>query len=233
MKHLTTEFRPEQERFVKTEEIQQPSDDLLSFLDITQPIVGEEYLPTDYRHYLGELNTIAALNAVENDRSHPLWWFLPPILYDLFDEKTKFNWLVQEDTSSLSLMVVPPPFIEVVDQLREETKAIEIHTELSTRSYSRPFVGLLYGGYPWFESYFRIADKKGFFGLECVVLRASSETCDVPNSLERFKKRRRNSLGQSLQMAFDDLPYPGVLRPFHAPARIETCRHLLAAETCK
>jgi hypothetical protein len=210
-------------------EIQPPSDELLAYLDVTQSVVGERYLPTDYRQHLRELHSISALRAIESDREHPLWWFLPPILYDIFDEKSKFDWLEQEDTASVSLIVIPPPFKSIVDQIREETADWGIETAASTRVYSRQFLGLIYGGYPWFESYLRLADANDLIGCDCIFLTATSASCDVPDTLAKFKKKRRNAFGQSIQMAFDDLPYPGVLRPFHAPSRIETRRHTLAA----
>lgn len=211
-------------------EMHAPSAKLLGFLDTAQAVVGERFLVSDFRRYLAELHSIPALNAIENDKEHPLWWFLPPILYDMFDDKLTFSWLEQLDTSRSSLMVVPPPFVNVVDRLRSETAKMGISTTIEERCYSRCFLGLLYGGYPWFASYLRLVQAKDLIGLPCTILKATSETCDVPGTLENFKKRNRDSFGQSLQMAFDDLPYPGVLRPFHAPARIETQRHRLAAE---
>lgn len=213
-----------------TNAIQAPSDDLLTFLDLAQKTVGATYLPANYRDYLSSIDSYEALNAIEADSSHPLWWFLPPILYDMFDQKLKFDWFTQEDTSHFSLLVIPPPFESIVDDLQEEISRLGLETEKSTRTYSETFVGLLYGGYPWFESYLRIGQAHALFGRECITLKVHSDRCDVPDTLEKFKKRRRNTFGQSLQMAFDDLHYPGVLRPFHCPARIETRRHILAAE---
>lgn len=211
-------------------EMHAPSDRLLRFLDTAQSVVGDSFLAADYRRYLADLKSISALNAIENDREHPLWWFLPPILYDMFDEKLKFSWFEQADTSRCSIMVVPPPFTGIVDRLCSETAAVGISTTIVERCYSRCFLGLLYGGYPWFASYLRIVESKNLIGLPCTILKATSDSCDVPNALETFKKRNRDSFGQALQMAFDDLPYPGVLRPFHSPARIETFRHSLATE---
>lgn len=207
-----------------------PSPDLLRFLETTLGVVGDAFLPSNYRELLAELVTLDQLKAVERNPDDRLWWFLPPILYDLFDEKLEFDWLNLDSVRARSIVVVSPPFVSVTDQLRGELGDLGITTDQSERVFSRRFVGLLYGGYPWFESYLRICDAKGLCGEKCVVLSVTSEDIDVPRTLEVFKKRRRNSYGQPLQMAFDDLPYPGVVRPFHAPARIETTRHIRAAE---
>jgi hypothetical protein len=207
-----------------------PSPDLLRFLKTTQGVVGNTFLPSNYRQLLTALVTLDELKAVERNPNDPLWWFLPPILYDLFDEKLEFDWLDLDRVRARSIVVVSPPFVSVTDQLRGELGDLGIASAPSKRLFSRRFVGLLYGGYPWFEAYLRICDARGICGEECVVLSVTSEDVDVPSTLEVFKKRRRNAYGQPLQMAFDDLPYPGVVRPFHAPARIETTRHIRAVE---
>lgn len=207
-----------------------PSPDVLAYLDIVQKVVGDDFLPRSYRTHLGDLTTIDHLIEVDKDEAHPLWWFLPPLLYDLFDEKLEFEWLRQTDNMKHSVVVIPPPFISILDQLQQELALLGVTSVPSMRHFSRQFIGLLYGGYPWFESYLRIYDANNLSDQQCAVLSVSSDTCDVPRTLEVFKKRRRNSYGQPLQMAFNDLPYPGVIRPFHSPARIETKRHMRAAK---
>lgn len=207
-----------------------PSPELLRYLDAAQVAVGDDFLPLAYRELLTGLHSIDQLIAIDRDQRHPLWWFLPPVLYDLFDEKLEFDWLKQHEITTQSVVVVAPPFLSAVEQLHREVTALGLAVAEFTRSFTRRFVGLLYGGYPWFESYLRICEANALFGRDCLILRVASDTCDVPRTLEVFKKRRRNSFGQSLQLAFDDLPYPGVIRPFHAPARIETRRHMSAAD---
>lgn len=207
-----------------------PSQELLRYLDAAQVAVGNDFLPLAYRELLTGIHSTEQLIGIDRDQRHPLWWFLPPVLYDLFDEKLEFDWLKQHEITTQSVVVVSPPFLSVAEQLRRELTDLGLTVAECTRSFTRRFVGLLYGGYPWFESYVRICEANALFDQKCLVFRLASDTCDVPRTLEIFKKRRRNSFGQSLQLAFDDLPYPGVIRPFHAPARIETRRHMRAAE---
>jgi hypothetical protein len=207
-----------------------PSAELLLYLDAAQRAIGEDLLTESYRNHLGGLTSTTQLIEVNRDDRHPLWWFLPPILYDLFDEDQDYDWLSREEPTTRSVIVVPPPFVSIGDQLRREVEALGLTVEGFARSFTPRLVGLLYGGYPWFESYSRICDTRGVFAKECVVLRVFSEDRDVPRTLDVFKKRRRNSFGQPLQMAFDDLPYAGLIRAFHVPARIETRRHVRATE---
>lgn len=210
-------------------EFPKPSPDLFRYLEAARSVVGDDYLPPGYRELLNNLTSTDQLVAVDRDERHPLWWFLPPVLYDLFDEKLEFDWLRQHEITTQSVVVVSPPFVSVTEQLQGEIGTLGFTVEESTRPFTKRFVGLLYGGYPWFESYLRICEAHALFGRDCRVLSVSSSSGDVPRTLEVFKKRRRNSFGQSLQLAFDDLPYPGVIRPFHCPARIETRRHMRAA----
>jgi hypothetical protein len=210
--------------------IPSPSPELLHYLDITQKVVGDRFLPKSFRPLLDKLNSLEKLIEVEHDEEHPLWWFLPPILYDLFDEWSECAWLRQKDTSTKSIVVIPPPFTSIVGQLEQELVEIGLNVAKSTRPFSNRFVALLYGGYPWFEAYMRIFEARELGSGQCAILKVTSDTCDVPKTLESFKKKRRHSFGNPLQMAFEDLPFPGLVRPFHAPARIETMRHMRAAD---
>lgn len=210
--------------------IPKPSSDLLGYLNVAQQVVGDSFLPRSYQILLNNLTNINKLLEVNHDESHGLWWFLTPILYDLFNGQLEFNWLKNADIIKMSVVVIPPPFISIVEQLQQELKSLGMTSSLSTRPFSRRFIGLLYGGFPWFESYLRICDASKLNDQQCTVLQVSSKTCDVPCTLDVFKKRRRNSFGQPLQMVFTDLPYWGVIRPFHVPARNETKRHIRATE---
>jgi hypothetical protein len=137
-----------------------PSPELLRYLDAAHLAVGEDFLPLAFRELLRGLTSTEQLIAIDRDEHHPLWWSLPPILYDLFDEKLEFDWLKQNEVATRSVVVVPPPFVSVTEQLQREISALGLVSEESTRLFTKRFVGLLYGGYPWFESYVRIIEAK-------------------------------------------------------------------------
>ena len=64
-----------------------PSLELLRYLDAAHLAVGDDFLPRAYPELLAGLTSTDLLIDVDCDVHHPLWWFLPPVLYDLFDEK--------------------------------------------------------------------------------------------------------------------------------------------------
>lgn len=215
----------------KDDRLRPPTADLLRYLGAAQPVVGESFLPKRFRRLVTELQTRDQLVSANRDVNHPLWWFLPPIIYDLFDEKLGTDLLELEDLESRSIVVVTPPFLSITQQLAEELSDVSVEvTGEAPRAFSQRLIGLLYGGYPWFEAYLRICKARGLCDEQCNVLYVESTEGDLSRALEIFKKRRRHHFGQPLQMAFDDLPYPGLVRPFHAPSRIETTRHMRAAE---
>ena len=51
-----------------------PSPDLLRFLETTQGVVGDAFLPANFRDLLAELVTLDHLKAVERNPDDRLWW---------------------------------------------------------------------------------------------------------------------------------------------------------------
>src|ERR1035437_1728384 len=119
-----------------------PSAELLLYLDAAQRAVGEDLLTGSYRDDLDGLTSTGRLIEVNRDDRHPLWWFLPPILYDLIDEEQEYDWLNREEPTTQSVIVVPPPFVSIDDQLRREVEALGLTVEGFARSFTPRLVGL-------------------------------------------------------------------------------------------
>jgi len=208
------------------------SKELRTRLNFAQNLTGEKFLPTSFDEHLRRIKKLSNLIEIEREEKHPLWWFLPAIIYDVFPETTAHEWLVQKDTSKQSVVLIPPSFIPIVENLESELLDLGLQVSKSSRSFSNILIALLYGGFPWFESYHRIISKRNLIGKKCVILNINSINCDVPAVLESFKRKKRMSFGKPLQEAFEDLHYPGLVRPFHIPAKIETIRHMKAIREC-
>jgi len=211
-------------------DIPSPSTDLFRHLDFVQNFVGPDYLPVNYRDILKKINTRDEFIEIESDRNHPLWWFMPPILYDIFDCQTNYPWIEKNISSKSSIIVIPPTFESINPRITAELSEIGLNTTVTHRLFTTRFTALLYGGYPWFEAYLRVIKVNCLDSRNCIVLKVSSDEHNVPETLELFKRKRRHYFGNPIQLACADLPYSGLVRPFHIPSIFETSRHSLAAE---
>jgi hypothetical protein len=207
-----------------------PSPALVASLDLAHQYVGDAYLARGWRELRLQLTTVENLLDVERDEQHPLWWFLPPILYDVFGTVDRLNGPTKERLAAQSVVVVPPPFNHVADRIQAELSATGLVVARRDRAFSGRLAALLYGGFPWFEPYMRVCEAQDVVDRKCTVLFVTSGSVDVVQALLDFKKCRRDSFGVPMQTDFPELGYPGLIRPFHTPARIENRRHIRAAE---
>jgi len=212
-----------------SENFPQVSEELIHYLEVAHMAVGNDFLPDNFRALLEVIKSRNDIIAINENRNHPLWWFLPAILYSLYDQAIDFDWLEKDCRIRESVIVIPPPFVALENQLSADISSLGMKVSRRVHSFTLRMVGLLYGGFPWFESFWRICEAKQLLSKECLILSVEAEDLDVPTALELFKRRRRNSYGHSLQLACEDLAYPGVVRPFHSPSRMETTRHRYAA----
>jgi hypothetical protein len=206
----------------------QASSELIRHLWVAHQAVGSDFLPNNFQEFLDAIKYKTEIVKINNDKSHPLWWFIPAILYSLFDQAIDFDWLESDRMIKQSIVLVPPPFTGIESQLYDDISSLGMTVSTSTHLFTQRMIGLLYGGFPWFSSFWRICEARHILNRECVVLSIEAKELDVPGALELFKRRRRNLYGKSLQLACEDLAYPGVVRPFHSPSRIETTRHRYA-----
>jgi hypothetical protein len=207
-----------------------PSPALVASLDLAHKYVGDAYLAPGWREYRLRLATVEDLLGIERDEKHPLWWFLSPILYDVFGAADGPHGVAQEPPTGQSVAVVTPPFNHVADRLQADLATSGLTVARRPRAFSARLAALLYGGFPWFEPYMRVCEAENLVGRECTVLSVTSGSVDVVQALLDYKKSRRDSYGVPVQMEFADLKFPGLIRPFHTPARIENRRHVRAAE---
>jgi hypothetical protein len=205
-----------------------PTPALLSYLRKVRPYVGDRYLPDSFAEEITAISGLADLARIDRDESHPLWWFLSPIAQDLFGDASA----VPEEKPGVPILssfaVIPPPFANLRDRLKAELEALSLKVTVSERDFTGRLVGLFYGGFPWFEPYVRVCEAKGYLGQNCCILAVHSKDEDVVRKLRIFKGDNRDRYASPVRMAFDDLPYPGLIRPFHTPSRLENRRHVRA-----
>jgi hypothetical protein len=206
----------------------QVNQELAHYLGLARQAVGNEFLPENFCTSLEAIVSKNDLITIYKDKDHSLWWFIPAILYSLYDQSIDFDWLEKDEIITKSMILIPPPFVAIEKRLATDISSLGLRVSHSRHSFTLRLIGLLYGGFPWFESYWRVCAAKKLLDQECVVLSVEADNADAPTILELFKRRHRNSYGLSLQLACDDLAYPGVVRPFHSPSRIETTRHRCA-----
>lgn len=204
------------------------SGDVGTRLELAQRHTGERFLPAGYTEYLRRLRTRDDLAHVHADESHPLWWFLPPIAFDMLGSHQAAEDLLNLSRAAEGLILIPPPFLSLCDLLEHELRSLGVAVRGGTRTFNDTLVGLIYGGYPWFEAYIRLTQDLKLLGDKCGYLLVTSSSFDVPLFLLEFKSRRRDLCGEEIRREYPDLAFPGLLRPFHTPARMENSRHIRA-----
>jgi len=204
------------------------SNELIARLALAQRYTGTRFLPADFSVNLRRLRTRDDITYVYADRNHPLWWFLPSIAFDMLGSHHEAEDLLRLPAATEGLVLIPPPFYSLSNALEQELRSLGFAVRMSTRTFSESLVGVIYGGYPWFEAYIRLTQDLNLLGDECGYLLVGSSSIDVPQYLLEFKSHRRDLCGEEIRREYSDLDYPGLLRPFHTPARIENSRHIRA-----
>ncbi len=204
----------------------QPSAALLHNLEKARPYLTERYLPSNYAEELRRIAVPTDLARIDKDETHPLWWVLIPIAHDLFGDS---HIIPAEPDVTRSLALIAPPFIHLSTRLQSDLEKLGVKVEPSEREFTGRLVAMLYGGHPWFEPYIRVCEAMGYLRRPCAVFAITGER-DVIRELRNFKDDNRERYAQPVRMAFDDLPYPGLIRAFHTPSRYENRRHLLALQ---
>jgi hypothetical protein len=207
-----------------------PSPALFDRIVLAQRLVGEPFIPASAHHALDRVWQNNDLDLVDGDLSHPLWWLIGPVAYDLFGEDHEFDRKARRSMPKNSVVVIPPYFLALKDCIQSELENLGVIVNLRQRLFTIRFVGLLYGGYPWFESYLRACDHYGQIGETCHILDVRSDSKDVVTLLNQYKMQRRGDLADCLRISCSDLPYPGLIRGFHTPSHIENIRHLRATQ---
>jgi len=204
------------------------SNEVIARLELAQRYAGASFLPAGFTENLQRRCTRNDLAHVYSDNNHPLWWFLPAIAFDMLGSHHAVEDLLGLPDATEGLVLIPPPFLSLSDSLEQEFSSLGFAVRMSTRTFSESLVGVIYGGYPWFEAYIRLTQDLKLLGSECGYLLVASSSIDVPQYLLEFKSRHRDLCGDEIRREYSDLDYPGLLRPFHTPARIENSRHIRA-----
>jgi hypothetical protein len=204
--------------------------DLVRQLEMARQAVGPRFLPDNYVDALGRLQTEDDIRRLEADPAHPLWWFLPAILFAVQGSHAAVERVLTLPPSREGLVMIPPQFLKIAGELAQELGDFGLTVRQGCRRFTRALVGLLYGGYPWFEAYLRLNDSLGSFTQPCGYLIVKSTSGDTADRLLQFKEGRRCRSGMEIRQPYPDLAYPGILRPFHTPARVENIRHIRAVE---
>lgn len=196
-------------------------------LATVQPHVGLPYLPDNFRDHLAALQTADDVRQAAMTSASPLWWFIGPIAYALFDKE---GHQLADTALRQTVAVLPPPFAVDVPHAMDEIAALGCEVTAREVEFSPRLVALLYGGYPWYEAYFRACAHCALFGRAATVLDIRLPATMTPAQFNREKERIRTLLSPEIRITIDGLPFPGLIRPIHSPEAIEVARHVRATQ---
>jgi hypothetical protein len=202
---------------------------LIQRLRFAHRFVASQYLPSMFVDATHRTWRNDDLYDVDSNGEHPLWWFIGPLALDLFGEDHPFERAVRARHHRNSLVMVPPAFAKVTKQILRDLSRLDFRVQHEQRKFTKQYVSLIYGGYPWFESYLRVCDARRQFGATCHLIYVQTDSRDAVAALKEYKTRRRGDLGDSIRVACPDLEHPGLMRAFHTPSHIENIRHVRAS----
>jgi hypothetical protein len=198
-------------------------------LALVQPHVGERLLPSSFAQAIEAITDERQLLTADSDPGHPLWWFLPPVSVALFGDDNAFELLAKDSCPASSVVFVPPPFVSQTHRISRDLSATGLSVVSTAHGRFLPtLAGLLYGGYPWFEVYFRVCSDLGVFGERFAAIFVTHADGDAVRALRMFKDDRRSRYGKPLVRHYEDLGANGIIRDFHTPAHMENIRHVRA-----
>lgn len=192
--------------------------------------VGALYLPSGYQNEVSLLQNINDIDSIANNQNSPLWWFIAPVAYNLFGKSALLR---QSANYNHTVAVIPPIFKHDEALIVKELEKLGCKTSSRSIVYSRLFVGLLYGGYPWYTSFCRACDELSVFDQSAIIIDIDLPTGNKAISVEEInvqKEHIRDLLSAPKIVEFKNEEYPGLIRPFHMPEPIEVIRHVKATK---
>ncbi|MBC3930593.1 hypothetical protein [Undibacterium curvum] len=198
-------------------------------LNAIQAYVGQKYLPANFEDELNLIRDFDDLVKISHDTQSLLWWFVGPISYELFKPNGERNSsILIDDHLRNTIAILPPPFVSDSVQAKREIKTLGCEVLERKICFSQLLVCLLYGAYPWFDSYYQICKELSIFNKDAVILDIELPENLSPSMLNKQKDRIRNQLSPEITMNIKGAEFPGKLRPIHIPDSLEIARHAKA-----
>ncbi len=168
------------------------------------------------------------LEKIVNNEKHLLWNWCPSIAYNRFGLEYYTN-IKPNKINNHTFVMINPKFISIKEELVEELEKNFDVVSIQNFKFTRGIIAKIYGGFPWYESYYRLCESLDLFEKDGVII-IIKNISDTINNLNNFKERERENYGPSIVKTFVDLEFNGILKPFHTPNHIENERHIKCLE---
>lgn len=185
-----------------------------------------------YYDILSELNKITKYDDVvsyNKSAGNMLWEWIPSIVHSMFglDVYLNENW---ETNKNYSYAMIHPVFMDQTAKVRDAILDSNFDIDEEKRiPFSLKLAASIYGGFPWFRSYYRLCNELHMFkNKETIILKIRARhisKSDIIKDLTTFKNEFRKRNGSKVRhQFFSKEEYPGIINVFHTPAHIEFCR---------
>ena len=175
-------------------------------------------------------NVISLINDIEdvkkylNDELVKYW--IPAIVERLFGREAYKTCDLNKESKE-TFMLINPAFLQY-EWSHFNNMAIDViknqnYCECESKSidYSKELICYLYGGFKWFDSYVRILDEEKLIDKKTVVYFVKDEEVIVERMKKYKDEYRMVREKQIIKKVYPEMEYPGVIRPFHTPNKIE------------
>lgn len=180
----------------------------------------------DISRYLTNIHSMEDVIAISKEPQHILFHWLPAITYSLFGFQVYESCPLNLD-SPHTFLLYHPHMKEPFDFIATLEKNYPFKLTIHEIVYTKQLIALIYGGFPWFDSFFAACDHYQFWNRKTKVYEIESQDgsdcistlCDLKN------KYRDENTHLILRQSFPDFDFPGIINPFHSPNKIENVQH--------
>ena len=191
---------------------------------------GEENKIQEIKNRIDNIQGYLEIKRIAEDPSDELFVWSPSFIYNLFGYEKYRNCDLNIDSSNTYVLFRPNEEINL--SVIEEIKKNHMKTQEYKYKFTPSLIASLYGGFPWFSSYYKICKELGIVNKEGYTFRITSD--DGSNCVSKLvdikNAYREHHPEETVKILFKDKKYDGVIHSFHSPNCIENKIHCLAIE---
>ena len=170
------------------------------------------------------------IKGIYSNSKDMLYQWVPTIVFNLFGYETYQNCDLNIDANSSFIIFRPNKKYDFsVLQMIKDTMLVDEYKY----KFSPRLIGTLYGGFPWFLSYYRICKDLGIIDSTGFAFRITSKNKSELIVMKLFyikNEYREMHSEQTVKIQYDKWKYNGVIHAFHTPNCIENVIHCRAIE---
>lgn len=182
------------------------------------------------RKRIDTISDYEEIKQIHNDKQDELFQWIPTIVFNLFGYEAYRNCDLNVDNDKTIILFRPNQIYDF--SIIEEFHDIGLETYKYEYRFTPWLVASIYGGFPWFNSYYKLCEKLDLLN-KCsymwTIKSINGEKC-IRKVVEMKNEFRKKHPEQTFELLLPDNKFNGVIHSFHTPNCIENEMHMKAVE---